>query len=39
LRAQLLIDFSDSPENLQKVQLVGTLEHGVDFVPYHGADP
>jgi hypothetical protein len=35
-RAQLMIDFSDSPENLQKVQLVGTLEHGVDFVPYHG---
>jgi hypothetical protein len=35
LRGQMLIDFSDSPENLQKVQLVGTLQHGVDFVPYH----
>jgi hypothetical protein len=36
LRGQMLIDFSDSPENVQKVQLVGTLEHGVAFVPFHG---
>jgi serralysin len=36
LRGQMLIDFSDSPENLQKVALVGTLEHGVSFVPFHG---
>jgi hypothetical protein len=36
LRSQLMIDFSDSPENMAKVQLVGTLEHGVEFVPYHG---
>jgi hypothetical protein len=35
-RAQLMIDFSQSPENLQKVQLVGTLDHGVEFVPYYG---
>lgn len=31
LRAQLLIDFSDSPENIAKV--VGQLEHGVDYIP------
>jgi hypothetical protein len=36
LRSQLMIDFSDSPENTQKIELVGTLEHGVTFVPYHG---
>jgi hypothetical protein len=35
-RAQLMIDFSQSPENLAKVQLIGTLDHGVEFVPYHG---
>jgi hypothetical protein len=35
LRGQMLIDFSESPENLLKVQVVGTLVHGVDFVPYH----
>jgi hypothetical protein len=35
LRGQMLIDFSESPENLLKVQLVGTLEHGVDFIPFH----
>lgn len=35
LRSQLMIDFSDSPENTQKIELVGTLEHGVTFVPYH----
>ena len=35
LRGQMLIDFSESPENLLKVQLVGTLVHGVDYVPYH----
>jgi hypothetical protein len=35
-RAQLMIDFSQSPENLQKVQLIGTLDHGVEFVPYYG---
>jgi serralysin len=35
LRAQLLIDFSDSPENIAKV--VGQLEHGVDYIPViHG---
>lgn len=36
LRGQMLIDFSESPENLLKVQVVGTLVHGVDFVPFHG---
>ncbi len=34
LRGQMLIDFSDSPENLQKIALVGTLEHGVSYVPF-----
>jgi hypothetical protein len=31
----MLIDFSDGPENLQKVALVGTLEHGVAYTPFH----
>jgi hypothetical protein len=35
LRGQMLIDFSDGPENLQKVALVGTLEHGVAYTPFH----
>jgi hypothetical protein len=34
MRAQIMIDFSDSPENIAKV--VGQLEHGVDYTPYHG---
>jgi len=35
MRARLLIDFSDSPENIAKV--VGQLEHGVDYIPViHG---
>jgi hypothetical protein len=33
MRAQLLIDFSNGAENVAKV--VGQLEHGVDYVPYH----
>jgi hypothetical protein len=32
MRAQLLIDFSNGPENVAKV--VGQLEHGVDYVPH-----
>jgi hypothetical protein len=32
LRAQIMIDFSDSVENIAKV--VGTLEHGVAYVPH-----
>jgi hypothetical protein len=34
MRAQIMIDFSDSPENIAKV--VGQLDHGVDYTPYHG---
>jgi hypothetical protein len=33
MRAQLLIDFSNGPENVAKV--VGQVEHGVDYTPYH----
>jgi hypothetical protein len=33
MRAQLLINFSDSAENIAKV--VGSLEHGVDYIPPH----
>jgi hypothetical protein len=33
LRSQLLIDFSNGPENVAKV--VGSLEHGLEYTPYH----
>jgi len=33
LRSHLLVDFSDSVENVAKV--VGQLDHGVDFIPHH----
>ncbi|MGZ7030044.1 MAG: hypothetical protein ACXVG9_12020, partial [Terriglobales bacterium] len=36
LPAQALIDFSDSPENQAKVELIGMQKHGVDYIPYHG---
>lgn len=32
LRAQIMVDFSDSVENIAKV--VGTLEHGVAYIPH-----
>jgi hypothetical protein len=36
MRAQMLVDFSDSPENVAKVVGTGVLDHGVHYVPYYG---
>lgn len=32
MRAQLLVDFSESQENM--AQVIGTIEHGIAYIPY-----